>query len=882
MNASRKRRGASAAVILFASLAACSQAAPTFLCNSSADCLPSEACVSGACTSAVGHVLAVQVTAEGATTNPPTLLVGAKQQFTAVVTGVDKPEVVWAVEPVGGTIDKNGLFTAFHPGTWHVKAVSAADVSKSGSAVVIVSEVTIQQAQPASANLPTGGQQRFTVIVGNSLNQRVVWDVVEPDGGSISADGLYQAPTPSQLPATFHVRATSVVDPTQTSIATVTVHSLDIAISPSSAVVQVGGQQTFTTASQPVFWFLEEPSLGDITKDGVLTVNSGISTPNTIHVIGASLDPFSNRSAVVEVTIPEVSIAVSPVDAAVRFGGAVQFSAVVANSVDQRVSWIVNPVDGQAVSSTGLYTAPAGTGTGTGSVLAQPVADPSKSVNMIIHLDERPSIKSFASVQGVIPPGAPATLSWSVVGGQSLGIDSGVGDVTGQTSIVVRPQATTTYTLSATNTLATVNASVTVQVEAGVPVISAFSSSPGRALPGAKSTLSWSVSGADTVDIEPGIGTVPAVSTVQVAPGAETEYTLTASNAHGQSTAKTLVMLARFRPTAPLSVPRQTGDQLSSQSRTIFQLADGTSLLIGGMRMTFSIFTFVPEAELSAEIFDPAAADGEGAFVSVVPFAADDINHFAAVQLPSGTVFAGSGILERYDPVTASFEMTIPRSVGTGNFGAVLHDGRIFLVGSFGQAIYDPVLNEWIDVPFPDGPPGHFGEPITLPSGKVLLPGLDQPTYLFDPAAPSGTDPFTPSNAIFFDARPDGFEGAFVLPDGKVFIAPNVLYDPVTDSFLPDIPLPPDFHYWGDPAVMLPNGSVLLLGERDNRQMTSLLYDPSAANGAGAVFRGPEPHSPHATGFVGLISDHAILFAGGSLEGNSVGTQQSAEIFEWQ
>ncbi len=63
-----------------------------------------------------------------------------------------------------------------------------------------------------------------------------------------------------------------------------------------------------------------------------------------------------------------------------------------------------------------------------------------------------PLIASFSATPASAAPGSSITLSWNASGSDSLLINQGVGNVTGQTSIVITaPAATTTYTLSATN-----------------------------------------------------------------------------------------------------------------------------------------------------------------------------------------------------------------------------------------------------------------------------------------------------------------------------------------------------------------------------------------------------------------------------------------------
>jgi len=75
-----------------------------------------------------------------------------------------------------------------------------------------------------------------------------------------------------------------------------------------------------------------------------------------------------------------------------------------------------------------------------------------------------PAISSFDASPATILAGDPATLSWSVTGATSLSIDKGVGSVTGQTHISVKPETTTTYTLTATNSGGSITKSTTVTV----------------------------------------------------------------------------------------------------------------------------------------------------------------------------------------------------------------------------------------------------------------------------------------------------------------------------------------------------------------------------------------------------------------------------------
>jgi hypothetical protein len=71
-------------------------------------------------------------------------------------------------------------------------------------------------------------------------------------------------------------------------------------------------------------------------------------------------------------------------------------------------------------------------------------------------------------------------------------------------------------------------------------VISAFSATPSAVVPGASSTLAWTVTGATTLSIDQGVGAVTGAS-ASVSPVATTAYTLTATGAGGSATATATV-----------------------------------------------------------------------------------------------------------------------------------------------------------------------------------------------------------------------------------------------------------------------------------------------------------------------------------------------------
>jgi hypothetical protein len=82
-----------------------------------------------------------------------------------------------------------------------------------------------------------------------------------------------------------------------------------------------------------------------------------------------------------------------------------------------------------------------------------------------------------------------------------------------------------------------VSTTVTVNPRAVKPVIASFVAFPDSVVFGGSMELSWSVSGANTVSIDKGIGQVTGTGSLILYPSVNTVYTLTASNQSGSVTA---------------------------------------------------------------------------------------------------------------------------------------------------------------------------------------------------------------------------------------------------------------------------------------------------------------------------------------------------------
>lgn len=167
---------------------------------------------------------------------------------------------------------------------------------------------------------------------------------------------------------------------------------------------------------------------------------------------------------------------------------------------------------------------------------------------------------TFSANPLTINTGNSSTLSWTTADATSVTIDNGVGSVGLSGTSVVSPTSTTTFTLTATGAGGTTTAATTITVNQSVPKPTVtFGVSPTSITVGGSANLSWSVTDADTVSIDQGIGTVAATGTVSVSPTATVTYTLTAVGVGGTTQASaTLTVNPLPSPTATFSANPST------------------------------------------------------------------------------------------------------------------------------------------------------------------------------------------------------------------------------------------------------------------------------------------------------------------------------------
>jgi predicted secreted Zn-dependent protease len=120
-----------------------------------------------------------------------------------------------------------------------------------------------------------------------------------------------------------------------------------------------------------------------------------------------------------------------------------------------------------------------------------------------------------------------------------------------------------------------------VTIELVLPIVNSFTVSPTTITRGGSGTLSWNVSGATSVTIDQGVGTVSATSGTQtVNPTATTVYTLTATNNDGNKTATCTLTVDKLYPTINYFLSNPTAIQLGNSSALTWSVQNADTVVI--------------------------------------------------------------------------------------------------------------------------------------------------------------------------------------------------------------------------------------------------------------------------------------------------------------
>jgi hypothetical protein len=146
-----------------------------------------------------------------------------------------------------------------------------------------------------------------------------------------------------------------------------------------------------------------------------------------------------------------------------------------------------------------------------------------------------------------ITKGQSVKLYWVSTNAAALNLQPGIGSVNPNDSLIVIPQDTTTYTLTASNNGDTAYSRITINVintQTSSSSLSAqLSVDKSMIQNGASATLSWTSQNASSMNIQPGIGSVSSNGSLKVTPDSTTTYTLTATSGKSSITSTVRVIV---------------------------------------------------------------------------------------------------------------------------------------------------------------------------------------------------------------------------------------------------------------------------------------------------------------------------------------------------
>lgn len=264
---------------------------------------------------------------------------------------------------------------------------------------------------PTAPNVIAGGTQQFSATVTGTTNTAVTWAAT--GAGTISSSGLYTAPASLSTPASATVKATSQADTTKSSSATITIPAVSATVSPGAPSVILGATQQFTATvsnatDMSVTW--SSAGAGGITNSGFYAAPDSLATPDSVTITATpNADP--SKAASTTLTIPAVSVALSPGTATLNSGTSLKFGATVTNATNTDVTW--NLTGNGTLDNTGLYTAPSTIANpDSATVTATAKADTSKSAAVTVSLQP---ISLGVSGYFIMPDGQYKTLTVSAI-----------------------------------------------------------------------------------------------------------------------------------------------------------------------------------------------------------------------------------------------------------------------------------------------------------------------------------------------------------------------------------------------------------------------------------------------------------------------------------
>lgn len=134
-----------------------------------------------------------------------------------------------------------------------------------------------------------------------------------------------------------------------------------LSVSPPTAALYAGQIQQFlasTACVEDIAWSIPPDAPGSISINGLYTAPASIDSQQTVTVTATDQDNPNVTSNSLVTLYPAMSIAISPTSGTLMANQSEQFTAVVTNSPNSRVTWTISPQGLGSIDANGLYEAP--------------------------------------------------------------------------------------------------------------------------------------------------------------------------------------------------------------------------------------------------------------------------------------------------------------------------------------------------------------------------------------------------------------------------------------------------------------------------------------------------------------------------------------------
>ena len=369
----------------------------------------------------VGSVAVSPPTASVAATTTIGLNAVVKDVNGTVVT--DRP-VTWSSSNTSvATVSSAGVVTGVAIGTATITATSE---TKSGTATITVTPAPVATVTVTPPS-PTVVINTTTTLIavtkdanGVLLNGRAVtWSSDNTTIATVSTAGAVTG----KATGTATITATSEGKTGTALVTVVPVAVASVTVTPVSANVFVGSQQTFaaitkdasgqTLTGRAVSWSSSANSIATVSASGVVT---GVAAGSA--VITATSEGKSGTATVTVLQVPVGSVTVSPSPATVVGTQTIQLAATVKDQngvvvTDRPVSWSTNNATVGAVSTTGLVTGVNATGTAINVIIT--ATSETKSGSSTVSVTPDPVATVILPAQPQVRKGSNLTLLVTLV-----------------------------------------------------------------------------------------------------------------------------------------------------------------------------------------------------------------------------------------------------------------------------------------------------------------------------------------------------------------------------------------------------------------------------------------------------------------------------------